>query len=229
MDTGDITSKILETYTGSTAFGILAILIMFFTLGLSLKLTPKSKISVVFEYAYEKMYGFFEEILEEGFSEFAKTYVVVLFFVIFFSNLVGILLEFIFPIFGVSENGVFHLEHYISVPSGDINFNLALAVASMWVLLYIQFQGMGFKKFAYDYFPIFGKWYISVERGTKSRLVYYALFLFAKVFDIIISMFLAFLEIVGLLAKIVSLSFRLFGNMTSGTVLLGMLVVGTSQ
>jgi len=41
-------------------------------------------------------------------------------------------------------------------------------------------------------------------------------------------MFLAFLEIVGLLAKIVSLSFRLFGNMTSGTVLLGMLVVGTS-
>ena len=47
-------------------------------------------------------------------------------------------------------------------------------------------------------------------------------------FDIILSLFLGLLDIVGLFAKIISLSFRLFGNMTSGTVLLGITVVGLS-
>lgn len=47
-----------------------------------------------------------------------------------------------------------------------------------------------------------------------------------KIFDICISIFLSLLEIVGILAKVISLSFRLFGNMISGTILLGMLVVG---
>jgi F0F1-type ATP synthase membrane subunit a len=45
-----------------------------------------------------------------------------------------------------------------------------------------------------------------------------------KTFDIIISMFLGALEIVGHGAKIISLSFRLFGNVTSGGLLMVMLV-----
>ena len=59
--------------------------------------------------------------------------------------------------------------------------------------------------------------------------VYYPLATIAKTGDIIISLFLGFLDIVGLFAKVISLAFRLFGNMTSGTILLGMLVVGVSS
>ncbi|MDF1682308.1 MAG: F0F1 ATP synthase subunit A [Patescibacteria group bacterium] len=42
------------------------------------------------------------------------------------------------------------------------------------------------------------------------------LFIIIKFFDIVISLFLGLLEIVGHFAKIISLSFRLFGNVTSG-------------
>ena len=51
----------------------------------------------------------------------------------------------------------------------------------------------------------------------------------AKIADIVISLFLGFLDVVGMIAKVISLSFRLFGNMTSGTILLGMLIVGVSS
>ena len=50
------------------------------------------------------------------------------------------------------------------------------------------------------------------------------LFLLVKVFDIIISLFLWMLEIIGLAAKIISLSFRLFWNVTAWGLLLTMLV-----
>jgi len=51
----------------------------------------------------------------------------------------------------------------------------------------------------------------------------------AKIGDSIISLFLGFLDLLGLFAKVVSLAFRLFGNMTSGTLLLGMLFLGLSN
>ena len=58
------------------------------------------------------------------------------------------------------------------------------------------------------------------------KLVYYPLWLFTKLFDILISLFVGALDIIGNFAKVISLSFRLTGNMMSGTILLGMLVMG---
>ncbi len=48
-----------------------------------------------------------------------------------------------------------------------------------------------------------------------SKYLYYPLWIIAKIGDIIISLFLGLLDIVGLFAKVISLAFRLFGNMTS--------------
>ncbi len=228
MNFDTVVLKILEIYTASSAFGVLAMLLLIFIVWALLRYLPLSKVSLCFEAMYEKAYDFFGEILEEDFSAFAKNYVVILFFIILFSNAFAIVLEIIAPVFGVDKNGAFHLEHYISVPSADLNFNIALAVMSMAVLLAVQFWGMGLKKLAYDYMPVFGKWYISIEKGSVKTYLYYPLAFFAKSFDILISLFLAALELIGLAAKIISLSFRLFGNMTSGTVLLGMLIVGMS-
>ena len=228
MNFDTIVLKILEIYTGSAALWVLVLLFAIFLIGACIKFLPLSKVSLLFEVMYEKAYDFFGEILEDDFSPFAKSFVVILFFIILFSNALAIVLELIAPFFGVDENWNFLLEHYISVPSADLNFNIALAVISMIALLAVQFGGMWWKWFLYDYVPVFGKWYISVEKGSVNKYLYYPLAFFAKAFDILISMFLAFLEIIGVAAKIVSLSFRLFGNMTSGTVLLGMVVVGMS-
>lgn len=60
-------------------------------------------------------------------------------------------------------------------------------------------------------------------------LVYWPMKIFAKVFDIGISLFVGLLDIIGIGAKVVSLSARLFGNMLSGGILLGLLAVATAS
>ena len=164
MNFDTIVWNILEIYTASSSLGVLVILILILIMWALLRYLPLSKVSLSFEAIYEKAYDFFNEVLEEDFSAFAKNYVVILFFINLFSNAFAIVLEIFAPIFGVGENWAFHLEHYISMPSADLNFNIALAVMSMIVLLAIQFRGMGWKGFMYDYMPVFGKWYISVKK-----------------------------------------------------------------
>lgn len=212
--------------TSFIGIGFVAILIIFF--GILVQYFQKSYLTLSFDVLYEKVYVFYEDILGKDSAQWIKTYVVILFFVIFFANISGVLLEIIAPMFGISPEGNFYLHNYITAPSANLNFNLAIAGISMLVLLYIQFSTAGVKGFLYDYFPIFGKWYMTVERKKMKAYVYYPLAVFAKIFDIVVSLFLGFLNIVGLFAKVISLSFRLFGNMTSWTVLLGTLVVAMS-
>ena len=178
---------------------------------------------IFFELVYEKVYCFFGDIIG-SWKEFIKTYVAILFFIILLSNLIGIFLELLSPIFWIDKSQNFLFENYIIIPSADINFNLALAIISVFIILYVQFQELWFKSFLYDYFPIFWKNYISIEKWSKNGFIFCILKVCVKIFDIIISMFLWVLEIIWLFAKIISLSFRLFGNITSGTILLGITV-----
>ena len=184
-----------------------------------------SSLYIFFEIIYEKVYDFFGDIIGGSWKEIIKTYVVILFFTILLSNLIWIFLELLAPIFWADEAWHFILEYYIIIPSADINFNLALAIISILIMLYVQFWSLWFKNFLHDYFPVFWKNYITVERWNKGDLIYYPLKVIVKIFDITISMFLGLLEIIWLIAKVISLSFRLFGNMTSGTILLGMAVL----
>lgn len=61
-----------------------------------------------------------------------------IFFVIVFSNLLGILLEIIIPMFGKDAAGEYILHHYIQIPSSDINFNVAMSVVSILIMLFVQ-------------------------------------------------------------------------------------------
>ncbi len=142
-----------------------------------------------------------------------------MFFVILFSNLMGTLLDFV----GIAFPG---LEEWIIAPTTDANFNIAMAVVSVLLILYLQMKHLWVGKFFYEYVPLFWKNIITIERGTMPKLVYYPLWLFTKLFDILISLFVGALDIIGNFAKVISLSFRLTGNMMSGTILLGMLVMG---
>jgi F0F1-type ATP synthase membrane subunit a len=62
---------------------------------------------------FEKIYDFFEEILGEETKSWVKNFVTTLFFVILFSNLLGLFVEFIAPIFGLNEEGHLILEEFI--------------------------------------------------------------------------------------------------------------------
>jgi len=196
--------------------------IVFFLLFLGYKFCKKNGFFILFEMMFEKAYEFFEDILWKEEKKWIKMYIVVMFFIILFSNLMWSVLDFLHPIFWEK------LEEFIKIPSSDINFNIAMAV--IWVLIVIkeQFWALGFWKTLNEYFPIFWKDLIPFEKGKLPVVIDTLVFFLVKTFDIVISLFLWLLDIVGHVAKIISLSFRLFWNMTSGWMLLWMLFLWLS-
>lgn len=197
-------------------------LIIVFLLWMWFKYFPKSGIIVLFELGFEKAYEFFEEILWLEEKRWIKVYITLLFFVILFSNLLWVWLEFLLPIFGEG------MHHAVSIPTADINFNIAMAVVWVVIVILEQFKALGFKKAVYEYLPVLWKDLIPYERWNLPKALDWVVFLIVKFFDIWISMFLWLLEIVWHAAKVISLSFRLFWNMTSGWILLAMLVWAVS-
>ena len=218
--------EFVSFYEPAILFGILGEVLVILWLFMALSFFPKSGISVLFETLYEKMYYFFQDILGKEIQFWVLKYVLTLFSVIFISNSMSLCISLISPFFGISQEWEFILEHYITVPSADIHFNLAMAIMSMCVIIYVQFKASGVTKFLYEYFPIFWKKYITIERGNMKSYIYYPLSCIAKIFDICISLFLGILDVGEYLARTISLSFRLFGNMTSWGVLMGIVYVG---
>ena len=179
---------------------------------------PKSSFVIFFDLVFEKVYDFFEDLLWNEEKRWIKLYVTLLFFIIIFSNFLWVFLEFLTPIFGHT------LESLIKIPTADINFNIAMAI--IWVLIVIceQFKFLWFKSFIFEYFPILWKDYIPFTRWNLPKIIDFPVFLLVKFFDIVISLFLWILEIIWIVAKVISLSFRLFWNITSGGILLAMLM-----
>lgn len=201
---------------------ILLELFIVFLLYIGFKFFPKSWIMIIIELGFEKAYEFFEEILWVEEKRWIKMYITMVFFIILVSNLLGVALELLLPIFW--DN----LHHAIIIPTADINFNIAMAIVWVVIVILEQFKALGFWKAVHTYVPI--KWMdlIPYERWKLPPAVDNIVFVIVKFFDIIISLFLWALEIVWHAAKIISLSFRLFWNMTSGSILLVMLVWAVS-
>lgn len=209
----------LWTYTHAWVIVWLGVEIAFFGLIiLAYKKWKDSSVVVFFDMFFEKVYEFFEDILGLEEKKWTKMYITTMFFIILFSNLLGVILELFLPIFGEEA-----MHHVISIPTADINFNVAMAIVGVIIVIYEQFKALGFGKAMYEYFPILGKNYIPYERWNMPSYIDWPVFLLVKAFDIVISVFLGMLEIVGHLAKVISLSFRLFWNVTSGGILLWML------
>lgn len=201
----------------------LIIFILFMILVLVFKIAKNSSFVLFFGMFFEKIFEFFEDILWKEEKRWVKVYVTTMFFIILTSNLLWVFLEFLLPIFGHD------LEHYVIVPTANKNFNIAMAIVWVLVVIYEQFRFLWVPKGIYEYFPILGKNYIPYEMWKFSKIIDIPLFIFVKIFDITISLFLWLLEIVWHLAKIISLAFRLFWNVTSGWILLWMLVAWLSQ
>jgi len=177
---------------------------------------------LLFELLFEKIYGFFDDIIWNNQKFWVKSFVIWIFFVILFSNLLWTFADFLNTMFP-------WLDTRITAPTTDVNFNVAMALIAVGLILYVQFSKLWLFKFIYSYLPIFWKNIVSIERWNMSSWVYYPLWFFVKIFDIIISMFVGVLDIIWNIAKVISLSFRLTWNMMSGTILLWMLVVGLNS
>ena len=98
---------------------------------------------------------------------------------------------------------------WIRVTSTDLNFTLALALISVVVTQIIGFRALGpgyFSKFFA--FRKFGRMWISETLGPFDVMMPF------------LDIFVGLLELVAEIAKIISFSFRLFGNIFAGSVLL---------
>ncbi len=177
--------------------------------------------STLFHFIVEEIYKFFEEILEKSGKPYIKNYVVTLFFVILLSNISGWLLDWVRMVFVDVER----LSTIITIPTTSFEFNIGLAVVWIVLMLYIQFKHLKWPKMFLEYLPVRGKWIIDIPRWNMHALVYYPAWFIVKLFDIWISLFVWILDIIGIFAKIISLSARLYGNMISWWILLTMLVV----
>lgn len=212
-------------YMGAEFIGVISVLVFFLCWAIWISCFPRWKCRLILEYIYESIYLFFDEVIGEKSPRMWVASVTALFCVLLGVNIFGVLLDMIAPIFGHDASGNFILSHYIASGSSQLNFTIALALISVLGILITQFQSFGAKDFFLSYVPLSGKWYISISKSAKASILSKILYLVAKIADIILGFFLAFLDIIGLCAKVVSLSFRLFGNMLSGAILWAMLLL----
>lgn len=166
-----------------------------------------SSFSDGFVLIFEGVWNFFEDIMGEQREYWIKMYVVSLFFVILLSNLFWL----------VNDIIRFFAPQYlraVTSPTWEFESTLALAIISVVVTLYIQAKAMWWwLKLLHEFIPITWKWLVEWKW-------------LAKLWDIIISMFTWFLDIVWTFAKIVSLSIRLFWNMSAWSILLNVIFIG---
>ncbi len=146
---------------------------------------------------FEGIYEFFDDIMGDV-PLWIKKFLMWLFFTILFANILwlfGDVIRFAFP---------WWLRN-VTAWSWELEFNIALAIVATIVTLYVQSGTVWWPlKLLHEYFPVTGKWLMPDN----------------KIWDIVISLFTGMLDIVGMIAKIISLSLRLFGNMSSGSILL---------
>ena len=180
-----------------------------------------TKFGIVVTLFFDQMYAFFEEIVWEKERRWVKLYIITLFFVIFLSNMISYLVDIIRIVFTDIDS----MFAYIQIPTTDFNFNIALAVVSVVIMLIIQIKALRPLKFFLEYVPITGKGILDIDRWNMKSWQYYPAKIIIKAFDIVISLFVWVLDIVWLAAKVLSLSARLYGNMLAWGILLWLLVV----
>lgn len=190
----------------------------------TIKFFPKSGFSVLFDFLFEKVYDFFEDLLWKNEKNWIKMYVTILFFIILISNIFWVCLEIVLPALGLDSHWHALMSTYITIPTATKEFNIAMAFIWVFIVTMEQFKNLWAIRFILEYFPIFGKDYIPYTKGKLPPVIDYPLYWVIKIFDIIISVFLGILDIIWLVAKVISLSFRLFWNMFSWGILLAMLM-----
>lgn len=114
----------------------------------------------------------------------------------------------------VTEHGETHILPLLRGANTDINFTLALALVSFVFVEYLGISNSGFRYFTkFINVRRFGQGVGQLLRGkVKSG--------FGGIFMGGIDMFVGVLEGIGEMVRIISFTFRLFGNMTAGEILL---------
>lgn len=97
-------ASLIVFYLSPSMVGIMFCIVVFILLAILTHSFSGAKFMIAFDFLYEKVYKFYSDILGKEVGKNIKVYIASLFFVIFFANIAGVLLDFIAPIFGVSSD-----------------------------------------------------------------------------------------------------------------------------
>ena len=181
------------------------IMLAFFIGGARKPKVIPTRLQALIEMLFELVLNFASSILGPEMGRKAFPVVATIFFFVLFNAWIAIFLIPIYQAVGYGANidGEFKLATHLVRPAGtDLNMPLALALVSFIFVEYWGFRSHGFgylKKFF-----AFG----DILRGRPSGLI---------------NVFVGLLELVSELVRIVSFTFRLFGNMTAGEILVIMI------
>ncbi len=196
--------------------GTWGLTIVILVLALLIRRYPMNGAVILFKSIFETLHDFFMEILGGKEKKWIVSTVLAIFFIVLFSNVLAVFVD--------AFNFAYPIEHYFVPPTTNLMYNMGIAIFIVVLVFAIQIMYHGWRHFAQEFVPVFGKNIVTVERGNMPGYVYRPLKVFVKIFDIVLSLFLGFLEVVGNIAKVISLSNRLFGNMLAGTILVTILV-----
>lgn len=146
------------------------------------------------ETLFEPIWNFVRNVLEHDAVARAVFPYIATFFIFIFTANFVEILPFFLGSFGVEHEG--HNVPLLRSPTTDLNTTLALALISVGITQVFAIRFLGFKK------------YISKFLNFSSP----------------VKLFLGLFEAIGEISKVLSFSFRLFGNMFAGSVLL--IVIG---
>ena len=190
-----LTNTILSSWVATL---LLIGLFLFATRGM--KLAPKG-LQNVMEGVIETMYNFVESVAgSQNARRFFPIFATIFLFVAM-NAWIGLLP--IYPSLGFLDGD--ELERHLLRPAGtDLNMPLALAIASFVFVEYWAIRTLGFR-----YFGKFFRFGGLLRVRSPQAL-----------FQTMIDIFVGLLELLSELVRVVSFTFRLFGNMTAGEILL---------
>ena len=197
-----ITNTLLSAWVASIA------IILFFVLGARKRAMVPGRFQALVESIFEGVMNFAASVLGRDMARKAFPVVATIFFFVLFNAWIALFLVPLYQAVGwgaLGESGLWDFEikmHLIRPAGTDVNMPLALALVSFVFVEYwgIRTLGLGY----------FGKFFAfkNLLRGRPSGLI---------------DVFVGILELISELVRIVSFTFRLFGNMTAGEILVVMI------
>lgn len=190
------------TNTMLSAWFATIVIILFFVLGAGKKSLVPGRFQSVIESLFEAIINFSSAVLGPGMARKAFPIVATIFFFVLFNAWLGLLPIYQFLGFVGADDNLIKV-HLLRPAGTDLNMPLALALVS-----FVFVEVWGFKSHGFGYLTKFFAFGSIIKKGP---------------FQGLIDVFVGLLEFVSELIRVVSFTFRLFGNMTAGEILVVMI------
>ena len=177
------------------------LLIGLFVFGVRKARMVPGRLQSLVEIAVEGLLGFVDGVIGRELARKVFPLIATIFLFVAFNAWIALLP--IYPALGFKDADGNIAAHLLRSAGTDLNMPLALALISFVFVEYWGFKRLGFS-YVGKFIPV-GTFVRSMRRG--------------QIFQGFISLFVAFLEGISELVRVVSFTFRLFGNMTAGEVL----------